>query len=47
MHRGQRKRIKLLWDEYRFTKQFSEGQWWLITMPDPPAWFLRNELDLK
>ena len=35
---------KILWDEYRETKQFTEGAWWLITEPDPPAWFVVREL---
>jgi len=36
--------IKFLWDEYRVAKQCSEGMWWLIAEPDPPAWFLTIEL---
>lgn len=41
------KRIKILWDEYREAKQFSEGHWWLIAEPDPPAWFIKYELGRK
>ena len=36
--------IKFLWDEWRITKQVREGMWWLVSEPDPPAWFLRYEL---
>jgi len=36
--------IKALWDEYRITKQVTEGMWWLVSEPDPPAWFLRREM---
>lgn len=39
--------IKFLWDEYRITKQSSEGRWWLISEPDPPAWFIFGELGRK
>ena len=41
-----KQKIKMLWDEYRITKQCSEGLWWLMTEPDPPAWFLIKELEL-
>ena len=39
-------KIKLLWDEWRITKQISEGMWWLVSEPDPPAWFIQRELGL-
>lgn len=38
------KEIKFLWDEYRDTKQCSDGMWWLIAEPDPPDWFICGEL---
>ncbi len=47
MSRRHRRNIKHLWDEYRLTKQSSEGKWWLIAIPDPPAWFIRNELKIR
>jgi hypothetical protein len=39
-------KIKELWDEYRETKQVSEGKWWLIEEPFPPRWFIKKELGL-
>lgn len=39
--------IKLLWDEWRISKQVSEGMWWLVSEPDPPVWFIQRELGLK
>jgi len=38
--------VKILWDEYRVTKQIRVGWWWLLTEPDPPGWFMRYELGL-
>lgn len=38
---------KLLWDEYRLTKQISEGMWWLITEPYVPEWFMVRELEWR
>jgi len=36
--------VKVLWDEWRIAKQVSEGMWWLIAVPDPPGWFINEEL---
>jgi len=38
------KKIKNLWDEWRVTKQVTNGEWWLMTEPDPPLWFSKGEL---
>ena len=38
---------KELWDEFRLTKQVSEGLWWLISEPDVPGWFLVRELEWR
>jgi len=47
MTRTEKRRIKLLWDEYRLSKQVKYGYWWLISEPDPPGWFLRYELGIN
>ena len=40
------KRIKVLWDEFRESKQVRHGWWWLVSEPEPPWWFLHYELGL-
>lgn len=41
-----RSKVKELWDEYRFSRQLSFGEWWLLLEPEPPGWFLRFELEM-